>query len=77
MGLKINPASSPSYPYHNDFGNDKSTSIFDNPTFNQKSIGFEDEEPFIKGGINLGGTNTFNSIRIIKSWFTYFWIRFL
>tara|TARA_R110000744_G_scaffold77980_2_gene153912 strand:- start:2630 stop:4516 length:1887 start_codon:yes stop_codon:yes gene_type:complete len=61
-GKPINPASSPSYPYHNDFGNDKSTSIFDNPTFNQKSIGFEDEEPFIKGGINLGGTNTFNSI---------------
>ena len=61
-GKPINPSDSPSYPYHNDFGNDKSISIFDNSTFNQKSIGFEDEEPFIKGGINLGGTSTFNSI---------------
>jgi len=61
-GKPINPASSPSYPYHNDFGSDKSTSIFDNSTFNQKSIGFEDEEPFIKEGINLGGTSTLNSI---------------
>lgn len=61
-GKPINPADSPPYPYHNDFGNDKSTSIFDNSTFNQKSIGFEDEEPFIKGGINLGGTSTLNSI---------------
>lgn len=61
-GKPINPATSPPYPYHSDFGNDKSTSIFDNSTFNQKSIGFEDEEPFIKGGINLGGTSTLNSI---------------
>ena len=60
-GKPINPADSPPYPYHNDFGNDKSTSIFDNSIFNQKSIKFEDEEPFIKEGINIGGTSTFNS----------------